>query len=241
MVHNFEVQPEIYGFRRKNFAKTRTLWFLAHLNAGEWGGEGGAHLCELEEGLLAHHHVRGQGDARRQARPLSYQANTQNKRSQLLGQARPLNYQANRQNKRSQLLGQARPLNYQDNTQKKGVNSSARRERSTIRLTHKIKGVNSSARRDRSTIRLTHKIKGVNSFVKNICKQCCGSGSGVRDPVPFWPLDPDPGSGLGFFPDPGSRIPNSYFWELRDKYLGKKFYNSLKTDPNFFLTHFKNK
>ncbi len=25
----------------------------------------------------------------------------------------------------------------------------------------------------------------------------------IRDPVPFWPLDP--GSGMGFFPDPGSR------------------------------------
>ncbi len=32
----------------------------------------------------------------------------------------------------------------------------------------------------------------------------------IRDPVPFWPLDPDPGSGIGFFriPDPGSRIPD---------------------------------
>ncbi len=38
--------------------------------------------------------------------------------------------------------------------------------------------------------------------------QCCGSGSGIRDPVPFWPLDP--GSGIGFFriPDLGSRIPD---------------------------------
>ncbi len=32
--------------------------------------------------------------------------------------------------------------------------------------------------------------------------QCCGSGSRIRDPVPFCP--PDPGSGIGFFriPDP---------------------------------------
>ena len=63
----------------------------------------------------------------------------------------------------------------------------------------------------------------------------------IRDPVPFWPLDP--GSGIGFFriPDLGSRIPNPYFWELSDNFLGKKFYNSLKIDPNLFLKHFKNK
>jgi hypothetical protein len=41
--------------------------------------------------------------------------------------------------------------------------------------------------------------------------------------------------------DHGSRIPNPYFLELSDKFLGKKFYNSLKTGPNFFLRHFKNK
>jgi hypothetical protein len=63
----------------------------------------------------------------------------------------------------------------------------------------------------------------------------------IRDPVPFWPLDP--GSGLGFFriPDPRSRIPNPYFWELGDNFLGKKFYNSLKIGPNFFLQHFRAK
>ncbi len=65
--------------------------------------------------------------------------------------------------------------------------------------------------------------------------QCCGSGSGIRDPVPFWPLET--GSGIGFFqiPDLGSRIPNPYFWELSDNFLCKKFYNSLKIGPNFFL------
>jgi hypothetical protein len=71
----------------------------------------------------------------------------------------------------------------------------------------------------------------------------------------FLTLDPDPGSGIGFFPDPGSwisdpgsrildlgsRIPTPYFLELSDKFLGKKFYNSLKTGPNFFLQHLKNK
>jgi hypothetical protein len=70
--------------------------------------------------------------------------------------------------------------------------------------------------------------------------------------------DPDPGSGAfltpgsgirnGFFPDPGSRIsdpgsrmPRPYFEELFDNFFGKKFYNSLKIGPNFFLYHFKTK
>jgi hypothetical protein len=63
----------------------------------------------------------------------------------------------------------------------------------------------------------------------------------IRDLVPFWPLDP--GSGIGFFriPDLGSRIPNAYFWKLIDNFLGKKFYNSLKICPNFFLQHIKTK
>jgi hypothetical protein len=56
-------------------------------------------------------------------------------------------------------------------------------------------------------------------------------------------LTPGPGSGIRnkFFPDPGSRIPNPYFLELSDKFWVKKFYNSLKTGPNFFLQPFKNK
>jgi hypothetical protein len=73
----------------------------------------------------------------------------------------------------------------------------------------------------------------------------------VADPDPpgsgvFFTLDPDPGSGIGFFPDigslipnPGFRIPTPYFLELSDKFLGKKFYNSLKTGPNFFSSAFK--
>ncbi len=58
----------------------------------------------------------------------------------------------------------------------------------------------------------------------------------IRDPVPFWPLDP--GSGIGLF-----RIPDPIliFLELSDNFLGKKFYNSLKFGPNFFLQQFKNK
>jgi hypothetical protein len=64
---------------------------------------------------------------------------------------------------------------------------------------------------------------------------------------------PDPGSGAFFTPGPGSGIrnrfipdlgfwiQNPYFLERSDKFLDKKFYNSLKTGPNFFLQHFKNK
>ena len=51
----------------------------------------------------------------------------------------------------------------------------------------------------------------------------------IRDPVPFWPLDP--GSGMRWF-----RIPGPYFEELFDK----KFYYSLKIDQ-FFLYHFRTK
>ncbi len=61
----------------------------------------------------------------------------------------------------------------------------------------------------------------------------------IRDPVPFWPQVPGSGIRNGFFS--GSRIPNLYVWELSDNFLGKKFNNSWKTGPNFFLLHFKNK
>jgi hypothetical protein len=73
--------------------------------------------------------------------------------------------------------------------------------------------------------------------------QLHGGPGSVADPESgaFLTLDPDPGSGLGFFPDPESRIPTPSFLELSDKFLGKKFYNSLKTGPDFFLQHLKNK
>ncbi len=58
----------------------------------------------------------------------------------------------------------------------------------------------------------------------------------IRDPMPFWPLDP--GSGIDFFRIPD---PNPYFWELCDNFWGKKLNNSLKIGPNFFLQHFKTK
>jgi hypothetical protein len=66
---------------------------------------------------------------------------------------------------------------------------------------------------------------------------------GPEEPLPSEVEILTPGSGIGFFPDPGSRIadPNPYFLELSDKFLGKKFYNSLKTGPHFFLQHLKNK
>ncbi len=78
--------------------------------------------------------------------------------------------------------------------------------------------------------------------------QWCGiSNTGITISV----ADPDPGSGAfltpgsgirnRIFPDLGSRIPNPYFRELSDNFLCKKFYNSLKIGPNFFLQHFKNK
>ncbi len=64
----------------------------------------------------------------------------------------------------------------------------------------------------------------------------------VADPDPgsgaFLTLDQDPGSGIGFFRIPD---PNPIFLELSDKFLGKKFYNSLKTGLIFFLQHLKNK
>jgi hypothetical protein len=62
-------------------------------------------------------------------------------------------------------------------------------------------------------------------------------GTSDRIPIAISSVaDPDPGSGIGFF-----RIPTPYFLLLRDKFSDKKFYNSLKTGPNFFLQHLKNK
>ncbi len=68
-------------------------------------------------------------------------------------------------------------------------------------------------------------------------------GSSVADPDPGSGAFLTPGSGIRnrFFPDLGSRIPRPYFSELFDNFFGKKFYNSLKIGPNFFLQHFKTK
>ena len=63
--------------------------------------------------------------------------------------------------------------------------------------------------------------------------QCCRSGSGAF-------LTPGSGSGIGFFwipdLDPGS-LPHIFQNLLT--ILVKKFYNSLKIGPNFFLQQFK--
>ncbi len=83
------------------------------------------------------------------------------------------------------------------------------------------------------------KKSGDTLFWRNTFFQCCGSGSGIR--CFFLPLDPGSGIGLFRIPDLGSRIPNPYFWELSDNSLGKKFYNSSKIGPNFFLQYFKTK
>ena len=65
-------------------------------------------------------------------------------------------------------------------------------------------------------------------------KQCCGSGSGIRCLFDPWIRDPE-------WIFSGSRIPRPYFEELFDNFFGKKFYNSLKIGPNFFLQNFKTK
>ncbi len=51
----------------------------------------------------------------------------------------------------------------------------------------------------------------------------------------------DPGIRCHMTPGPGSGIRNRFFLQLSDKFLSKKFYNSLKTGPHFFLQHLKNK
>jgi hypothetical protein len=56
----------------------------------------------------------------------------------------------------------------------------------------------------------------------------------IRDPVPFWPLDPE-------WVFPGSRIPNPYFWELSDNFWVKSSIILSKLTQIFFLQHFKNK
>jgi hypothetical protein len=76
-----------------------------------------------------------------------------------------------------------------------------------------------------------------------------GSGSGIPDRIPDWipdwvlfdPWIRDLGSGIWnrFFPDPGSQ--DHIFKSFLTIFLKKKFYNSLKIGPNFFLQHFKAK
>jgi hypothetical protein len=79
-----------------------------------------------------------------------------------------------------------------------------------------------------------HKIVNYVSF-EVLKKQIWDPGSGIGCLL-------SPGSGIGLFRIPGlrSRIPNSYFCELIDNFLRKKFHNSLKFGPIFFLEQFNN-
>jgi len=68
----------------------------------------------------------------------------------------------------------------------------------------------------------------------------------------IWLWDPRSGIRKKTIPDPGSRgqkgtgsririritvrIPNPYFWEFNDNYLGNKFYNFWKLAQNFFFS-----
>jgi hypothetical protein len=85
-----------------------------------------------------------------------------------------------------------------------------------------------------------------NRFFPDLGSRIPDLGSRISDPGSRIPdlgsriSDPGPGSRISD-PGPGSQIPNPYFCKLSDKFLGKKFYNSFKIDPNFFLKHFKNK
>ncbi len=54
----------------------------------------------------------------------------------------------------------------------------------------------------------------------------------VADPDPGSGAFLTPGSGMGFFPDPGSQ---DHILKSFDNFFGKKFYNSLKIGPNFFF------
>ncbi len=55
-------------------------------------------------------------------------------------------------------------------------------------------------------------------------EQCCGYGSGIRNPVPFWPLDSGNGMGKQSGSGSGIRIRNlrlkSYFRELKHFFWG---------------------
>jgi hypothetical protein len=68
----------------------------------------------------------------------------------------------------------------------------------------------------------------------------------IRDPGLGAFLTPGSGIRNRFIPDPGSRIPDPgsqthIFESLLTTFWVKKFHNSLKFGPNFFLEQFKNK
>ncbi len=71
-----------------------------------------------------------------------------------------------------------------------------------------------------------------------------GLGPGTRDPRSGIPKKTYYGSRDHKVTESRIRIRNTVrnrFLRAYDKFVGKKFYNSLKTDPHFFLQHFKNK
>jgi hypothetical protein len=69
--------------------------------------------------------------------------------------------------------------------------------------------------------------------------QCCGSGSGIRCLFEPGIQDPEKVFSGSRISDPGSQ--DHIFKSFFEKIFGKKFYNSLKIGPNFFLQHFKTK
>ncbi len=83
---------------------------------------------------------------------------------------------------------------------------------------------------------VTSKLSFSKSFLSVVCS--------VADPGSGAFLTPGSGIRNRVFPDPGSRIPDPKPIFLRayssDNFLSKKFYNSLKMGPDFFLKHFKN-
>jgi len=83
---------------------------------------------------------------------------------------------------------------------------------------------------NRFTLKVIYSYCAFVSFQNKARIQCCGSG--IRCLFDPWIRDPE----LVFS---GSRIPNPYFWELRDNFLGKKFLNSLKISPIFFSSTFQ--
>jgi hypothetical protein len=75
-------------------------------------------------------------------------------------------------------------------------------------------------------------------------KQCCGSGSGIRDPGSGAFLTPGSGIRNRFFPDPGSRIsdPGSqdHIFKSFDNFLGKKVLYIFENWPKFFSSALQN-
>ncbi len=70
-------------------------------------------------------------------------------------------------------------------------------------------------------------------------ENCPGQRLTLRGSVAFWPLDPDPGSGISFFPDPGSQT--HIFESLVTNVWVKSSPILWKLTLVFFFSIFKNK